>query len=214
MSEGILARRAALVGVALLLAGGFGAASARAQTLSAPDAASVQRAVAYLDGLATASGRFSQTNARGQTLTGTFTLQRPGKARFDYDPPSGLVIASDGGRVVVVDNRLKTIRATPLAFTPLGLFLSRHIRLDRGVRATRVERTANGFSVTAQEVAHPNRGQITLDFLETPLRLSGWAITEAGGGVTRVRLANLSPTSPKPASFFVLKDPKPVAAQP
>ena len=162
----------------------------------------------------TASGRFSQTNPRGQSATGTFTLQRPGKARFDYDPPSGLVIASDGGRVVVVDNRLKTIRATPLAFSPLGLFLSRHVRLDRGVRATRVERRPGAFSVTAQEAAHPNRGQITLDFLENPLRLSGWAITEAGGGTTRVRLENLQPNAPKPASFFVLRDPKPAPARP
>lgn len=191
--------------VALLVA----APLARAQPLAPADQEEVQRAIAYLDGLTAATGRFTQTNARGQSVSGTFTLQRPGKARFDYDAPSGAVIASDGGRVVVVDNRLKTIRATPLSFSPLGLFLAKHIRLDKGVRATRVDHRPGGFSVAAQEIAHPNRGSITLDFSEPPLRLSGWKITDAGGGSTRVRLESLAPSAPKPASFFVLKDPQP-----
>ena len=161
-----------------------------ATPLPPADAALVQRATAYLQHIATATGRFSQTNARGQTVAGTFTIQRPGKARFDYDPPSGVIIASDGHRVAVLNTRLKTIQAAPLGMTPLGLFLAKDIRLDRGVTVTRVTHAAGAFTVTAQDTRKQTQGRIALDFAEAPLALMGWTITDAAGGATRVKLTS------------------------
>ncbi len=185
-----------------------------AAPLSPDDAALVQRATGYLQHLTTAKGRFAQSNPRGQTVTGTFVLQRPGKARFDYDPPSGLTIASDGHRVAVLDRRLKTIQASPLGLTPLSLFLAKDIRLDRGVAVTKVTHTAGGFTVVARDASKKAQGQIALDFTESPIALTGWTITDAGGGATRVRLTDFSPSAPREASFFVLSDPRPTAAPP
>lgn len=182
--------------------------------LSAEDTALVQRATGYLQHLTTASGRFAQTNPRGQTVTGTFVLQRPGKARFDYDPPSGVTIASDGHRVAVLNARLKTIQASPLGLTPLSLFLARDIRLDRGVTVTRVTHTPGGFTVVARDASKKAQGQIALDFTETPIALTGWTITDAGGGATRVRLMGFALSAPRDPSFFVLHDPRPPIAAP
>src|SRR5882724_11326317 len=70
-----------------------------AAALSADDQALVDKAVAYLQGLAEARGRFAQTDGRGAPTQGELFLKRPGKARFAYDPPSGLLVVSDGGRV-------------------------------------------------------------------------------------------------------------------
>jgi outer membrane lipoprotein-sorting protein len=108
-------------------------ASAPTDGLSLDQAATVARARSYLQGLKSAKGRFVQTDPRGAISGGAFYLQRPGKARFEYDSPSGLVIASNGFRVAVVNTRLKTIQAYPLGMTPLGLLLSKDIRIDRGV---------------------------------------------------------------------------------
>ena len=185
-----------------------------AAPLSAEDTALVQRATGYLQHLTTASGRFAQTNPRGQTVTGTFVLQRPGKARFDYDPPSGVTIASDGHRVAVLNSRLKTIQASPLGLTPLSLFLARDIRLDRGVTVARVTHTPGGFTVVARDSSKKAQGQIALDFTETPMVLTGWTITDAGGGATRVRLTGFAPSAPREASFFVLHDPRPPVKAP
>jgi outer membrane lipoprotein-sorting protein len=192
----------------------FGATLARAESLTPADAALVQRATAYLQHLTTAKGRFTQTNPRGQTVTGTFVLQRPGKARFDYDPPSGVTIASDGHRVAVLDRRLKTIQAVPLGFTPLGLFLAKDIRLDRGVTVVKVMRSPGDFTVVARDARKKTQGQIALDFTESPIALTGWTITDAGGGATRVRLADFAPSAPREASFFVLHDPRPITPGP
>lgn len=198
----------ALLVVAMLLAATLArAAPPPPPALSAPDAALVAKAVAYLQELTTAKGRFVQTGARGAVSGGTVYIQRPGKARFEYDPPSGLVIASDGHEVSVVDRRLKTIQSYPLGLTPLSLFLARDIRLDKGVTVSRVDRRPGGFSITARDARKTAEGQIVLDFSQAPLALTGWALTDAQGRTVRVRLVALAPASPRDAKFFELRDP-------
>jgi len=186
------------------------AASARAQPgLSAADQALVDRAVAYLEALTEARGRFTQTDARGRATTGQLFMKRPGKARFAYDAPSGLLVVSDGDVVSIHDARLKTFESYPLGATPLSLFLARTIRLDRGVRITRVARAANGFSITAQDGRKETAGTITLSFTDNPLALAGWTVTDAQGRPTRVQVQGLERTTGLAKSLFVLRDPRP-----
>ncbi|MDQ2861432.1 MAG: outer membrane lipoprotein carrier protein LolA [Pseudomonadota bacterium] len=174
--------------------------------LTAPDTALVARASAYLQSLTTAKGRFTQTDTRGQVTQGTVWVQRPGKARFEYDPPSGLVIASDGHEVSVVDRRLKTIQSYPLGLTPLALLLARDIRLDKGVTVTQVARFPHAFAITARDGRKKAQGQIVLYFADAPIALTGWALTDAQGRTVRVRLS-VNPAPPREARFFELYDP-------
>ena len=161
----------------------------------------VQRAIHYLDGLASVKGRFQQADQKGGTADGTFYMARPGRARFEYDAPSSLLMTCDGHTVILSDEQRKTFQRFALASTPLGVFLSDHISLDRGAHVTRVERTDNGFAITA--VGQRARdGQITLYFADRPLRLSGWQVTDAGNHVTRVTLSALVPIASPPADFF------------
>jgi len=183
---------------------------AQAQSaLSPADKALVDRAVAYLEGLTEAKARFVQTDGRGRATTGQLFLKRPGKARFAYDPPSGLLVVSDGGVVSVQDQRLKTFDRYPLVSTPLSLFLAKTIRLDKGVTVTRVTRAANGFSITARDGRKQTAGQITLTFTDAPLALAGWTVTDAQNRPTRVELVDLERASGLAGSLFVLKDPRP-----
>lgn len=177
--------------------------------LSAADQALVSRAVAYLEGLGEAKARFVQTDARGRTTTGQLFMKRPGKARFAYDPPSGLLVVSDGGVVSVQDKRLKTFDQYPLGATPLSLFLAKTIRLDKGVAVTRVARMTDGFSITARDGKKETAGQITLTFTDAPLALVGWTVTDAQQRPTRVQLQGLERASGLAGSLFVLKDPRP-----
>jgi hypothetical protein len=100
----------------------------------------LDKATAYIQGLSSAKGRFVQTDARGTQTQGTFYLQRPGKARFAYDPPAGLLVVSNGNNVNIFDSRLKTFESYPLSKTPLNLLLAREVRLDRGVVITDIRR--------------------------------------------------------------------------
>lgn len=203
-----LTRRALAFGLAALPLPAF-AQRAGAPVLSTADKALVDRAAAYLQGLNEAKGRFVQTDPRGAVSRGQFYLKRPGKARFDYEPPSGLLVVSDGALVSIADSRLKTFESYPLQATPLSLFLARQIRLDRGVVISRVARHADGFSIVARDGRREAEGQITMTFADRPLALTGWTVTDAQGQSTRVQLSGFAPTSGLAASLFVLKDPRP-----
>jgi outer membrane lipoprotein-sorting protein len=208
----ILAFTAASLAAATLPLAAFAASPPPA--LSAADQALVDKAVAYLQGLNEAKGRFSQTDGRGPATGGELFLQRPGKARFAYDPPSGLLVVSDGGRVIVQDKRLDTFTAYPLSQTPLSLFLAKTIRLDRGVQVTGVRRAADGFTITARDGSRQTAGQIAISFSETPMALVAWAVTDAQGRTTQVRISGLQKTSGLDPSLFVLKNPKTRPADP
>jgi outer membrane lipoprotein-sorting protein len=191
-----LSRRTALLALAAV------AAPLPAFALAADDNALVARAVAYLDGLSSVRARFTQTDDRGGVATGTLTLARPGRARFQYDPPSTLLITSDGETVTLTNSQLKTHQRLPLKQTPLAIFLADHIRLDKGAQVTRVDHSPDGFSVTARAGAGLTHGDMTLYFLTSPMRLTGWVVTDAQARTTRVTLDGLSAVSAPPASFF------------
>ena len=167
-------RRLTLALAAVPFASPAFAQSAQTPAISPADQALVNRAVTYLEGLAEARARFVQTDGRGATSRGWVYLKRPGKARFAYDPPSGLLVVSNGAVVSVADSRLKTFDSYPLGMTPLSLFLAKTIRLDKGVRVTRVDRMGGGFSITARDGQKKTAGQITLTFADSPLALAGW----------------------------------------
>ncbi len=177
--------------------------------LSAADQAMVDRAGTYLQGLTEAKGSFVQTDARGAVTQGTLFIKRPGKARFAYEAPSGLLVVSDGTYVSIADSRLKTFDRYLLSVTPLSLFLARQIRFDRSVVVSRVSRMADGFSITARDGRKEAEGQITLTFSDSPMNLIGWTVSDAQGQSTRVRLTNFAPAPGLAPSLFVLKDPRP-----
>lgn len=196
-----------------LMGGAALGASAPAQPLGPGDDALVQRAVAYLEGLSSDAGRFEQTDASGRIMGGAFYLQRPGRARFDYDPPSGLMVASDGKEVSEVDRRLKTAHSVPLASLPISMFLARDIRLDRGVRVVRVTHDAQTFTLVARDIHHPGQGEMALTFSDSPLALTGWAVNQGRSATFRVRLIDFHPTAPREDSFFEIRNQRPAPAR-
>lgn len=195
-------------GVAAAMTGqALAAAQQPAAALSAEDQALVDKATAYIQALGSAKGRFVQTDARGSQTQGTFYLQRPGKARFAYDGPNGLLVVSNGSAVNIFDSRLKTFESYPLSRTPLALLLAREVRLDRGVRITGVRKLNDGFTINAVDAKKETRGRIELNFSNAP-DLIGWTVTDAKGAETRVRLVDFEKTSGLDPKLFVLNDPR------
>jgi outer membrane lipoprotein-sorting protein len=202
-------RSLALAVAALPFAGAALAARPPIAPLTDADRALVDRAATYLQGLTEAKARFVQTDARGGTTQGILYLQRPGKARFAYDPPSGLLVVADGHNVSIANSQLKTFDRYPLMATPLSIFLARQIRLDKGIVISGVSRMADGFSITARDGRKEAEGEITLTFSDNPVALAGWTVTDAQGSSTRIRLSGLDRAGGLDQSLFVLNDPHP-----
>jgi outer membrane lipoprotein-sorting protein len=215
MTDTPTTRRALIAAAgASLAAASFGApvfAQSKAPTpaaLTPEQKALLDKATAYIQGLSSAKGRFVQTDQRGTITQGTLYLQRPGKARFAYDGPNGLLVVSNGNNVNIFDSRLKTFESYPLSRTPLALLLAREVRLDRGVVITDVRKLADGFSIVAQDAKRQTLGRISLDFSDGPVSLLGWTVSDVKGSQIRVRLADLEKTGALDPKLFVLTDPR------
>ena len=201
-----VSRRAFALGSAAVAA--VAALPVHAQSnLSAEDRAVLARAQSYLQNLTSAQGTFVETSG-AQRRQGRFYLQRPGKMRFEYTNPAGLLVVSDGSNVMRYDPRLNVFRQVPLGQTPLSTFLARTVRLDQGVRIDRVTRMDSGaFAITARDNRRPNDGSVVLAFAGNPIRLQEWTIIDAQGGRTRTQLTSLRPASGLSPSLFQLRDP-------
>jgi outer membrane lipoprotein-sorting protein len=145
---------------------------------------------------------------------GTFSLLRPGKARFAYDAPTDLTVVADGVNVNVLDGKLKTFDQYPLKQTPLALLLGSEVKFDKAAVVTSVAREANGFTVTVRDAKKQAEGRLSLSFSATPLVLTGWTVVDAQGMKTTVRLSGLKTGLALDAGLFVLRDPHPHTFKP
>ncbi len=147
---------------------------------------------AYLNKLQTAQGEFTQINDDGSISTGTIFIKRPGRVRFEYNPPdSGLVVAG-ANSVVIFDKKSNQPAETyPLDRTPLSIILARQVDLGRAKMVTGHAYDGTATTVTAQDPAHPEYGNIQLKFTANPVELRQWIINDGNGSQTTVVLGDL-----------------------
>jgi outer membrane lipoprotein-sorting protein len=215
MTGGRLRGYAAVLGFVfsfVLIPAAAQAAPVQAQ-LSAQDQADLHRIEAYLDAMHTMSANFEQSNPDGSISTGKVLLSRPGKMRFEYAPPTNMLIVSNGDYVAVDDKDVKNVTFYPVSATPAWFLLREGIRLSGDVTVTRFSRDPGALRVTAVQTRHPDAGSITLVFSLQPLQLVKWAVVDAQQNTTTVALQNQTFGISLPASLFILPN-RPVAANP
>lgn len=157
----------------------------------------------YVNGLAAAEATFTQVNGDGTIATGRLWLRRPGRIRFEYDPPDGALVIAAGGQVVVFDPKSnQPPEQYPLARTPLNLILAARVDLgrDRMVLAHREEGPTT--RVLAQDPERPEYGTIELVFTADPVELRQWIVRDDAGSETTVILGPFVRDVEIPARVF------------
>jgi outer membrane lipoprotein-sorting protein len=151
----------------------------------------VEKINAYLTGVRTLAGDFVQVAPDGGRSRGKFYLQKPGRMRFDYDPPSRVELIADGQSLVVRDRKLATQDAYPLSQTPLRFLLEDQIDLRRtdlvGVYADNLFITL----VIEQRQLFSGTHRLLLMFGAKDFRLRQWTITDDQGSGTTIAVYNL-----------------------
>ena len=167
----------------------------------------VNQVAAYLNGIRTIKARFLQTAPDGKTEQGTVWLKRPGRMRFQYDPPSPLLLVAGHGSVIFHDSKLGQTTNIPLAQTPLGLLLADQITLSGDVTLTDFQRPPGQLVLTLVRTKTPGDGSLTLYLEAAPITLTGWTVVDAQGQQTTIRLTNVRPGGQFDASLFTFVDP-------
>lgn len=168
---------------------------------------SVLQAETYLRGLGTAKARFLQTAPDGSQLTGTFYLSRPGKLRFEYDPPVKDFVVADGIFIYFYDSELGEQSNAPIGQTLADFLLQSDLRLSGDVTVTDVRRGDGLLQVTLTQTADPAAGSLVLGFGENPLALKKWRVIDAAGAVTEIELFQLETGVKLDGGLFVYRDP-------
>ena len=173
------------------------------QTFTPEQKAAAARVSAYLSSLQTLSGNFVQVGPDGSRSTGTFYIQKPGKVRFEYDPPSPIAMISDGSSLAVRDTRLATQDIYPLSQTPLRYLLSDRIDLMRDTNVVAVTMDDLYISVTIEEKqALVGTSRLMLMLGVKDGQLKQWTVTDPQGYDTTVAIYNLNTTSKPDPSLF------------
>lgn len=146
----------------------------------------------YLNGFQTAEGEFTQINDDGTISTGQIYIKRPGRVRFEYNPPEQILVVADGDTVGVIDGKSNTgPEAYPLHRTPLKIILARNVDLTRARMVTGHASDGKTTTVRAQDPDNPEYGSIELVFTGSPVELRQWVINDSGGSRTTVVLGDL-----------------------
>lgn len=144
---------------------------------------------AYLNDMRTAQSTFTQFNEDGSRSRGTFYVKRPGRMRFEYDPPNKAVVVAGGGTVVVHDPKSnQPAENYPLKRTPLSIILARRVDLGRANMVVGHSTDGEFTVVRAQDPENPEYGHIDLKFSANPVQLRQWIITNEQGERTAVVL--------------------------
>lgn len=188
-----------LLGVALALALPVAAA---AQQLSLGEISS------YLNRLQTAKGEFTQINGDGSISTGTIYIKRPGKVRFEYNPPETALVIAGSNTVVIYDGKSNQApESYPLNRTPLSIILARDVNLGAANMVTGHSFDGTATVVTAQDPKNPEYGNIQMKFTANPVELRQWIINDGNGSQTTVVLGDLQRGGNLPNRLFDVGSP-------
>lgn len=169
---------------------------------------------ARLNGVATLKGDFVQINPDGNISQGAFYISKPGRMRFEYQPPTPTLIVADGRTVAVANTRLNTVDRYPLSETPLGLVLGNDIDLKNSIALVSIEHQNGSVVIGARSNANMNRADVSLVFSDPGYELRQWTVVDNQGLTTTVALRDVVAGTTLSPSLFLLPDKNPFARHP
>ncbi len=174
----------------------------------APHGKTIARVEQYLSGLSSVVADFTQVAPDGSLTSGKFFLQRPGKMRWQYNPPTPVLMVADGKELVFYDYELEQVSHIPLDSTLIGFLAQEQIRFDGDVGIVNVEEDTGVIRIGVAQKEKPKDGQLTLEFSNNPLLIHNMVVTDSTGQVTTVSLNNAKFGEAIDKELFIFRDPR------
>ena len=200
-----------LATLALVAAPLSAAAFVAPSMLSAQASSPLAQVSAHLKTVDTMTANFSQTGRGGQTLTGTLTMKRPGKVRFEYQKGVPLLIVGDGKALRMIDYQVKRVESWPIGNSPLSVLLNPNQDLSKVAKVARNDRQV--LLISARDPKRPEFGVMSIAFAKIPgapggLMLTGWTMVDVQRNRTTVKLSGQRFNVSVADSAFTFVDPR------
>ncbi len=156
-----------------------------------------------LNSINTLTAEFTQVSADGGISSGRFFLARPGKLRWQYDPPVPLLIIGNYGQIQYSDLELDTVSYADMDSTLAGLMARGNIVLSGGdIVVTSVNVAQGSVTLNMNKRGKPDEGSLTLIFSENPLMLRKMEVVDAAKQKTVISLNNAVLDTPLDRKLF------------
>jgi outer membrane lipoprotein-sorting protein len=167
------------------------AAKVKAMAVTPEIQEAVDRINVYFNSFQTMKGEFIQTSPKGRATRGVMHLAKPGKLRFEYEPPNPLLIASDGKWLTIKNKQKEKGDQVPLSSTPLRLIVAAKLNLLQEAVIVGFQQDGGMSTLALADKKGSIPGQIILVFDDASNELRQWIIVDGKGQRTTVELANL-----------------------
>ena len=181
------------------------AKAAEAEKPANVDLASLEK---RLNGITTLRARFQQIDASGQKTTGRFYLSRPGKLRFEYDPPVNDFIVADGVFIYFYDSKMNEQSQTLISQSLADFILRKNLNLSGDIKVTKTTERNGLLFVSLAQANDPKAGNITLGLQLDPFLIRGWRIKDAANNITEILLTDIETGGRFDNSLFTFTKPK------
>ncbi|WP_065814734.1 outer membrane lipoprotein carrier protein LolA [Magnetospira sp. QH-2] len=198
-----------LILILLMLVIALPAEAEEKHVFSADEQSTLKKVQHYLNSIKTLQSRFIQATSAGGYAEGTLYLSRPGKLRFEYDPPAPFLLVADGTWLIYEDKELEQISYLLLDSTPAALLVSDDLDFNGDkVTVEKLVKDKGLLAVTFTQKENPENGQVTMILNEKPLILRQWEVLDAQGTRTMVTLNKTRTGMPLDKMLFRYKDPR------
>jgi outer membrane lipoprotein-sorting protein len=173
-----------------------------------PHAKTIDRVQSYLSNLTTVIADFTQVAPDGTLTSGKFYLKRPGKMRWQYNPPTPILMISSGTELVYYDIELEQVSHIPLDDTLIGFLAQNPIAFDKNIGIIGFNAKQGVIRITLAQRDKPDDGQLELEFSDKPLLIRNMVITDATHQTTSVSLNNARFGVELDPELFIFRDPR------
>ena len=165
--------------------------------------AGVPEVETYINSIRTLQARFVQSNPNGSVVQGTLYLSKPGRMRFQYDPPSQLKIVADGSQVTMWDPATRDFGQWPIGWTAASFLVKEPLQLSGDITVEALQRQQDGLlALTMTQTRKPQEGKFIVRMSESPMQLRGWSIIDNRGNKVDVTLTDLKTGTQLADSLF------------
>lgn len=169
----------------------------------------IQRVEEYLTDLHSIVADFNQVDAGGGVAEGKFYLKKPGKMRWEYKPPTPILLVSNGKVMTYYDSELDQVNYIAFDDTLAGFLAQDKITLNsKSAKLIDFVAKEGVIRATIVQSKKPDEGSLTLEFSDKPLQLKQMVVTDARGQRTNIQLQNATYGENLPDSLFKFEDPR------